>query len=114
MGFEVFTASVEAGDGATTKIALSGELDLETVPILEEYLVRVESDGARAIVVDLQELTFIGTVGLRAFLAARARAEANGRQLLLVGANPPVRRVFELTGKESLLDGENVASVLQR
>jgi anti-anti-sigma regulatory factor len=54
------------------------------------------------------------TAGLHAFLAARSRAEANGRQLVLIGAKAPVRRPFELTGQDSLLDSENVASVLQR
>jgi anti-anti-sigma factor len=108
MGFAPFTARVEPGSSATT-IALSGELDLETVPILEERLVQVEADGVAAIVIDLVELTFIESEGLRAFLAARERAEANGRQLLLFGAEPQVRRVFELTGKESLLEAENIA-----
>lgn len=110
MGFEVFTAQVESGGGAT-KIALSGELDLETVPILEEYLGRAEAQAVAAIVIDLRELTFMESVGLRAFLAARERAEANGRQLLLVGAKEPVRRVFELTGQESLLMSESIAEV---
>lgn len=112
MGFEVFTAQVESGRGAT-KIVLSGELDMATAPILEEHLVRVESDGATAILVDLRELTFLDSTGLHAVLAARNRAEANRRQLLLIGATAPVRRVFELTGQDLLLDGENVASVLQ-
>jgi anti-anti-sigma regulatory factor len=53
------------------------------------------------------------TAGLHAFLAARS-AEANGRQLVLIGAKAPVRRPFELTGQDPLLDSENVASVLQR
>jgi anti-sigma B factor antagonist len=110
MGFEVFTAQVESGRGAT-KIVLSGELDLETVPILEEYLGRVEAAGVAAIVIDLRELTFVDSVGLRAFLAARDRAEANGHQLLLVGAKEPVRRVFALTGQESLLDNQDAVRV---
>jgi anti-sigma B factor antagonist len=111
MGFEVFTAQVESSRGAK-RIALSGELDIGTVPILEEHLVRAEAEGVAAIVIDLRELTFVETMGLRVFLAARERAEANGRQLLLVGANAPVRRVFELTGKVSLLADQDVVSVL--
>jgi anti-anti-sigma factor len=108
MGFAPFTARVEPGTSATT-IALSGELDMATVPILEEHLVQAESGGVAAIVIDLVDLTFIDSVGLRAFLAARERAEANGRQLLMFGAKPQVRRVFEITGKESLLESENIA-----
>ncbi len=52
------------------------------------------------------------TMSLRLFLTARDRAEANGRQLVLTGAGPPVRRVFELTGFESLLVDQDVVNEL--
>jgi anti-sigma B factor antagonist len=108
MGFAPFTARVLPGASATT-IALSGELDMATVPILEEHLVRAEADGVAAIVIDLVEVTFIESVGLHAFVAARKRAEANGRQLFLFGVKPELRRVFELTRTEFLLESENIA-----
>jgi anti-sigma B factor antagonist len=108
MGSAPFTARVEPGTSATT-IALSGELDMATVPILEEHLVRAEADGVAAIVIDLVEVTFIESVGLHAFVAARERAEANGRQLLLFGVKPELRRVFELTRTEFLLESESIA-----
>ena len=111
MGFEVFTVQVEPSRGAT-KIALSGELDMGTVPILEEYLLRVEADDVAAIMIDLREVTFMDTTGLRAFLAARNRAEESGRKLLLVGAKEPVRRMFELTGQDHVLDNQDAVSVL--
>ena len=90
MGSAPFTARVEPGPRATT-IALGGELDMATAPILEEHLVRAEADGVVAILIDLRELTFMDTTGLHAFLAARSRAEGKGRTLLLVGAKEPVR-----------------------
>jgi anti-anti-sigma factor len=51
-------------------------------------------------------------MSLRLFLTARDRAEANGRQLVLTGPGPPVRRVFELTGFESLLVDQDVVNEL--
>jgi anti-anti-sigma factor len=68
--------------------------------------------GLTAIVIDLRDLTFMDTTGLRAFLAARNRAEENGRGLLLVGAKEPVRRIFEITGQDHVLDNEDAVSVL--
>jgi hypothetical protein len=44
MGFMPFTARIELGRSAIT-IALSDELGMATAPILEEHLVRAESDG---------------------------------------------------------------------
>ena len=108
MGSTSFTARVLPGTSATT-IALSGELDLATLPILQETLIRTEADGVTAIVIDLVELTFIESSALHALVAARERAEATGCQLLLFGAKPEVRRVFELTGQGSLLESLNIA-----
>ena len=82
---------------------------MATVPPLQETLVRTEAAGVTAIVIDLVEPTFIESSALHAFVAARERAEASGCQLLLFGAKPEVRRVFELTGKESLLESLNIA-----
>ena len=113
MGSAPFTAHVESGRSVAT-IALSGELDLRTAPILEESLVRVEADGVTAIVVDLVELTFIESTGLRALITARERAFASGRQLLLFGAKPNVRRVFEVTGTEFLLEGEDARLFIRK
>jgi anti-sigma B factor antagonist len=81
MGSASFTARVLPGTNATT-IALSGELDMATVPILQETLVRTEADGVAAIVIDLVELTFIESSALHALVAARERAEAKGCQLV--------------------------------
>ena len=108
MGSAPFTARVLPGTVETT-IALSGELDMATVPILEEHLVRIEADGVTSIVIDLVELTFIESVGVRACLSARKRAKQNSRELLFLGAKPELRRVFELAGAESLLESKNIA-----
>ncbi len=113
MGSAPFTVRVVSGIVETT-IALSGELDMATVPTLEEHLVRAESDGAAAIMIDLRELTFMDSTGLHAFLGARNRADTTGRPLLLIGAQAPVRRLFKLTGQDGLLDDENVVGVLRR
>lgn len=106
-----FIAHVESGRGAA-RIALSGELDIATVPVLEDHLAHVETDGVAAITLDLRELTFIDTMGLRAFIAARERAKANGRRLILAGAGQPVRRLIELTGTEFLLDDQDAVDML--
>ncbi|HEV8089248.1 MAG TPA: STAS domain-containing protein [Actinomycetota bacterium] len=98
-----FTIRTERRAGAAD-VALVGELDLLTVPILEEDLARFEREGIGKIKLDLNDLTFLDCSALRAFLCARDRANANGHRLLLVGASPCARRLFELTGTKFLLD----------
>jgi STAS domain-containing protein len=43
------------------------------------------------------ETTFIDSSGLKEFVEARSRAKDNGHRLLMSGASPAARRLFELT-----------------
>lgn len=98
-----FGTRVEERDGVAV-MALSGELDLATAPILRENLARLEESGPVTIKVDLREVTFIDSSGLKEFLEARSRAKDNGHRLLFSGASPAAQRLFELTGTRFLLD----------
>lgn len=114
MGFEPqFATSIESRNGVA-RVALSGELDLATVPMLRGHLAHLEREDVVAIVLDLRDLTFLDCSGLHAFLTAREHAEANQHRLILVGASARTRRLFELTGTEFLLDDREAAGVLAR
>jgi anti-sigma B factor antagonist len=95
-------------------IAFTGELDLATVPVLEDHLSPFENDGVAAIMVDLRDVAFTDSTGVHALLEARQRINAGGRRFIMVGARPSVRRVFALTGNESLLNDRDAAGVLDR
>jgi anti-sigma B factor antagonist len=114
MGFAPqLTARIESRNGVA-RIALEGDLDMATVPVLTDHLGRFEADGVAGIMLDLRELTFVDCSGLRVFLAARARSNANGHRFILVGATPGARRLFELTGTQFLLDEQDAVSLLDR
>jgi anti-sigma B factor antagonist len=106
MGSRPFTARVQSGNGVAT-IAFSGELDMSTVPVLEEQLGPFVGNGVATIKLDLRELTFVDSMGLSAFLRARHLAEANGQRLVLVNTTPNVRRLLRVTGLTSLLADED-------
>jgi anti-sigma B factor antagonist len=95
-------------------ICLDGEIDVSTVPVLESHLAPFESDGVGAIMLDLRDLVFTDSTGMHAFLAAKNRVTVTGRRLILVGATPVVRRVFDLTGNQGLLDDGDAAALLGR
>ena len=88
----------DAADGVV--LALSGELDYAATAALEAELERLEQQAPQRLVVDLREITFIDSSGLRLLLAADARARSAGRRLELVRGPDVVQRVFEI----SLLD----------
>ena len=85
-------------------IALSGDLDLATAPILSEELAPFEGNGVSTIILDLQDLTFIDSTGMHTFLEARNRAMSNGQRLLVRGANPAAQRHIKIVGLQFLLD----------
>ena len=95
-------------------VSLDGEIDMSTVPVLESHLAPIESDGVVTIMLDLRDLAFTDSTGIHAFLAARNRVAVSGRRLILLGATPVVRRVFDLTGTQDLLDDGDAADVLGR
>ena len=108
-----FAARAEARNGVA-RIALSGELDMATVPSLLEPRTRFEQNGVTAIMLDLREVTFLDMSGLNALLRARDRASTNGHRLVLVGASRPARRLLELTGTQLLFDEQDAISVVDR
>jgi anti-anti-sigma factor len=98
-----FGAWSQEKDGVAT-IALSGELDMATAPILSDSLARFEGNGVSTIVLDLHDLTFIDSTGLHVSLEARNRAMSNGQRLLVRGASPTAQRHVEIVGQQFLLD----------
>jgi anti-anti-sigma factor len=98
--FEVTTT--DRPDGV--HVALSGELDLASAPKLDDELKHVEDRGPALIVLDLQELSFMDSSGLRALLSADARAREAGRRLVLVRGDERVQRVLRITRLDERLE----------
>jgi anti-anti-sigma factor len=89
------------GDSATLR--LFGELDMATMPELEDVLAAMLSRGVRRLIVDLSQLGFIDSSGLRLLIALADRAGAEGWTLGLVRPAEHVRTVFEVTGADEKL-----------
>ncbi len=94
------TSAVDDGEAS---ISLSGELDLSGAQQLEARLEEVEREGPARLLIDLSDLAFIDSTGLRLLLQADARARERGCELLLRGGQPSVQRVFEVTGALDVL-----------
>ncbi len=77
--------------------AVTGEIDLSTVPRLRERLFELAGHGG-TLIVDLNRVTFIDSAGLGALVGAARRADAHGGSLHAVCARPPIRRLLWLTG----------------
>jgi anti-sigma B factor antagonist len=103
MGLQSLLETRSQEQNGVVTIALSGELDLATAPILSEKLAPFEGNGSRRSL-DLQDLTFIDSTGMHTFLEARNRAMSNGQRLLVRGASSTAQRYISIVGLKFLLD----------
>jgi anti-anti-sigma factor len=98
-----FEVTTEDRSGAV-HLRLSGELDISTAPKVEDELARIEPDRPDLIVLDLRNLAFMDSTGLRLLIAADTRARQEGRRLTIVRGPEPVQRVFRITRLEERLE----------
>jgi len=96
-----FGISAERRDGVA-RIHAHGELDLETVPLLERALEAVDQLELTRVVLDFRDLRFVDSTGVHAILRAHTRATENGSVLVVVNSSENVRKVFELTRTDYL------------
>lgn len=84
--------------GGQSLLKLVGELDIASAPQLERALEGVGSGASRRLIIDLAELSFMDSTGLRALLQAHRLASETERELVLRPGPRQVQRVFELSG----------------
>jgi anti-sigma B factor antagonist len=94
---EPFRCDVEPSHGKVHLIP-RGEIDLASVPVLEGKLRELRETGFDHLVVDLREVTFMDSTGLRLILAWDDESRADGVDFELIPGAPIVQRLFEITG----------------
>jgi anti-sigma B factor antagonist len=79
-------------------LAVSGELDIATAPALQSSLNDAVDNGLAELWVDLRDVTFMDSTGLRVLLAIRRRLREKSKTLVVICPDGPVRRVFTVAG----------------
>jgi anti-sigma B factor antagonist len=100
-----FSAAEDAGSDGERVIRLRGELDIESAPGLERVLLRSRPARQR-VVLDLAELKFMDSTGLRVLLRARAAADEGRWEIGMRNVPPTIRRLFDMTGVHAALPAE--------
>lgn len=90
------TVVISDRDAATKLITVVGKLDTTSSPQFDEDIAPALSSDARIAVLDLADLTYISSAGLRSVFKARKAMESKGGSLLLVNIQPQVQKVFEI------------------
>jgi anti-sigma B factor antagonist len=99
-----FSISAVDGDGRAV-VTVRGELDLATAPELETALLE-RLDAGHEVVLDLRELQFMDSSGLRVLVTAHTRAADGGPRFAIVRplAGSEVAKILEIAGIEQQLD----------
>ena len=91
-------------EGTRLTIALKGRLDTESAPRLNAELA-ASLGGITELVLDMTELSYISSAGLRSLLIAQRQMNRQGR-MVIVGARESIKDVFRITGFSELLTVE--------
>lgn len=97
-----FAVTVDSSDRSTV-LKLDGELDVATAPALEEAMASAFGADPSSMVVDLTDLTFLDSTGIRVLVTAGRVAEGTGCSIVLMAPAAQVLRALRLTGVDRLL-----------
>jgi anti-anti-sigma factor len=93
-----FEIRESAEDDGATRVTLVGELDIAVADGVEERLRRLREDGSR-VRLDLSQLEFIDSSGVRAIVLGLKHARQGGHELEVDRhISPTVRRMIEIMG----------------
>ena len=95
MNFDVKTDQV---DDSTYVIALAGEVDLYTAPEFKQQLLDAIGKGAKDVIVDFSDTTFIDSTTLGVLVGGVKRLRTNEGELSLVCSDRNITKIFEITG----------------
>ena len=89
--------------GGVLVVAAPEKIDITNAGALRSALLEAAASGPGPLVVDLTRTEFCDSSGPHALFAAHQRAEAEGRELLLVVPSAVVLRIFALTGLDRIV-----------
>jgi len=86
-------------------VSLNGELDISSSDELRYKIDRaLDEKPVKHLVLDLSRVSFIDSSGLGVILGRYKRVDRNGGKIVIVGLQPQVRRVMQLSGLLKLME----------
>ncbi len=108
LNFDVQTRT----EGTSTLVTVGGDLDLQVAARVADEIAQAEAGQPDLLVLDLSGLSFMDSAGMGVVAAAHARAVDVGRRFVVVRPPYSVRRAFELSNFNEMLEiVEDVESV---
>jgi len=83
-------------------VAVGGEIDLSTAPAFEAAVATALTEEPAVLVIDLSDVTFMASVGLRILVATQEELRESV-QVAVVANNPATSRPIEMTGLHEII-----------
>jgi anti-sigma B factor antagonist len=95
------TTSVAHREGVAV-VSVGGEIDLSTAPAFEAAITGALDDDPPVLVIELSEVSFMASAGLRILAATHEKASKSAR-VAIVANSPATNRPMELTGLDKVM-----------
>lgn len=84
-------------------LILTGHLDVSAISILDQASEQLVATDAKAVVLDLANLEFVGSAGLRSILQILKSVQSREGQLRIACPKSPARKILDVSGFASLV-----------
>jgi anti-anti-sigma factor len=98
---EPITTSVAHRDGAAV-VSVGGEIDLSTAPAFEQAIAEALEADPPVLAIELSNVTFMASVGLRILAATNEKIGASTR-IAVIADNQAATRPIQLTGLDTVV-----------
>ena len=85
-------------------ISLQGQVNSANAATVETEVLSVLQKGAKNVLLNMSELSYISSAGLRVVLVLAKRLKQAGGKLVIYGMQPHVQEVFDISGFMAILN----------
>lgn len=86
---------------SSVKYAISGRIDTVTAPQLSA---NIHVEDASELIIDLTEVDYVSSAGLRVFLQTQAEINKAGGTMRIVNCRSHIKKLFEIVGFNSIME----------
>jgi anti-anti-sigma factor len=94
--------STEELEGGVTRVILDGCLDISGAQAIDLKM-NVIAGSKKAVLVDIQKVSFIGSMGLRTLVAPARAIKGRGGKMVLFGPNEMVEKVLRASAIDTMI-----------
>jgi anti-anti-sigma factor len=94
--------AMEELDGGVTRVILDGRLDIEGAAAVDMRM-NVIAGTKKAVLLDMQKVSFLGSMGLRALVAPARAIKGRGGKMVIFAPTEMVEKVLKTSGVDAMI-----------